>query len=89
MATAAEQRRVRKVRATYMGGVMAARGYTRASLAFHLNLDQSYISRIISGDRTPSLEVAVGLAAHIGVPLAELADAMLGRAPATTEVARD
>lgn len=60
-------------RGEYLRGAMERGGFTRASLAAKLGVDQSYVSRIVSGGRTPSLEVAVAMAGYLGVPLVELA----------------
>lgn len=69
---------VRERRSTYLRRHMEKCGFTRGSLADLMGVDQSYISRIVSGVRTPSLEVSVALSERLGVPLAELATALVG-----------
>lgn len=72
-------RAIRERRARFLSRQMEAGGFTRASLAQEMGLDHSYISRLVSGHRTPSLEVAVVLAQKFHLPLAELAEVLVGR----------
>lgn len=49
--------------------VRAARGISQQELALKAKLDASYVSRIESGDRIPTLEVLGTLAKELKVPV--------------------
>lgn len=64
-------------RRTWMLARMDEAGLTTAALADKLHLDTTYVSRIVNGHRTPSLEVTVALAIALGVDLDQLADVLV------------
>ncbi len=50
----------------------AAKGWTQEELAKRLKVDQSYVTLLEQGKRTPSLATLRRLAKALGVPLTEL-----------------
>ncbi|OGM29487.1 hypothetical protein A2630_00635 [Candidatus Woesebacteria bacterium RIFCSPHIGHO2_01_FULL_44_10] len=48
--------------------IRAAKGVTQKDLAKALNVDNSYLSRIEKGDRTPSIDVLEKIAKKLDVP---------------------
>lgn len=68
----------RRARTKWLTQAMEHAGHTMTTLAAASGTDLSYISRIISAHRTPSLNVTVLLARALGVPLQELADVLIG-----------
>lgn len=70
-----ERRRQLRV---YLMLKIAERGWTITHMAQTCEINLSYLSRIINGYRTPSLETTMRIARAFGVPLEELANMVVG-----------
>jgi transcriptional regulator with XRE-family HTH domain len=66
-----------RARRSFLLAKMDEAGLTTAALADKLALDTTYVSRIVNGHRTPSLEVAMALAVVLGVKLDDLAEILV------------
>lgn len=64
-------------RRRFLIAAMEDAGYTMGTLAARLKLDTTYISRVVNGHRTPSLEVAAALAAVLNIPIGELVEVLV------------
>lgn len=62
----------------YLEDIMKAKGWNIAQFAAMCGLHHSYLSRIISGHRTPSLHTAMVLSVALERPLAEVANVLVG-----------
>lgn len=77
----------RKAKRVYFETFMQTRGINLTQFAARVACSHSYISRIVSGDRTPSLDTTVHLAKFMEVPLQQLADVLVGEGePGDVEV---
>lgn len=47
-------------------------GYTQRSLAKKMNISQSYISKIESGNKTPTVDMLIKFAEAFNIPICEL-----------------
>jgi transcriptional regulator with XRE-family HTH domain len=56
----------------YLLGLLDAKGYTRATLSRAAEVPESSISRWITGDSKPTLELLRKIAPHVGVRLGDL-----------------
>ena len=52
--------------------LIATKGYTQASIARTTGLHESYVSRIVSGERSPRVEVVSMIARVLGVSVERL-----------------
>lgn len=52
--------------------LIASRGYTQAGIARTTGLHESYVSRIVSGERSPRVEVVSKIARVLGVSVERL-----------------
>jgi len=62
-----------------MGSKLDLRSVNRSAAARATGVDLAHISRIMNGKSNPSLQLAAKLAAHLGVTIDELVDALKHR----------
>lgn len=82
----AHRLRMRRQRESDIRRLLSDRGLNLTMVAARMALSHSYISRIVSGTRTPSLQVAIDMAAVLRIPLAEMAAHLLPEAKIDTGV---
>jgi transcriptional regulator with XRE-family HTH domain len=56
----------------HLARLMTEAGLTQADIARRSGCSKSAVSRFVSGERTPDVDVAVRLAKALGVPVCEL-----------------
>ena len=49
-----------------------AKGIKKSQLAFRLKMSRAYITRLVSGDIQPSIQVALRLARYFGKPVEDI-----------------